>query len=137
MKIIIPGIPIAKARPRFCRIGKHVRTYDIQATEAGKWLLLARQQITEKLTGPLSLDFTFIFPRPKSHFGTGRNSGRLKPSAPLAHTKKPDISNLIKFPEDILNGLAWNDDAQIVLMVAHKRYCEDGEEPGTEIVIFE
>ena len=135
MKITIPGVPIAKARPRFVRVGKFVRTYDIQETEAGKWLLFAKNHITGMLTGPVRLKCEFIFPRPKGHYGTGRNSGKLKPSAPAEHTKKPDVSNLIKFPEDILNGIAWHDDSQIIRIEAKKRYVEEGEVPMTKLVI--
>src|SRR5713226_4632244 len=36
------------------------------------------------LDGPLRVSMVFTFGRPASHYGTGRNAGRLKPSAPLA-----------------------------------------------------
>jgi len=133
MKIVINGTPIAQARPRFYRRGKFIGTYNSQETEAGKWLLLASQQITEKLIGPLEMKCNFYFPRPKNHYGTGRNSGKLKASAPLAHTKKPDIDNLVKFALDCLNGVAWNDDSQVVKIRAMKGY---GRTPRTELEFF-
>ena len=40
---------------------------------------------TEPFTGPLKLEVTFFFPRPKGHFGTGKNAGILKATAPLFH----------------------------------------------------
>lgn len=131
----IPGKPIAKARPRFFRKGKYVGTYNAQQTEEGKFLALVTQQWTHPaLTGPLVIDCVFYMPRPKYHYGTGRNSGKLKPSAPVFHVRKPDTSNLVKFIEDCLNGVCWKDDSQIYQITATKRY---GEEPRTEITIFE
>ena len=124
MEITIPGPPIAKKRPRFARIGKGVRTYSDQQTEEGKFLLLAQQQVTEQMEGPLKVSCCFYMPRPKGHYGTGRNAGKLKASAPRWHTNKPDIDNYIKFLLDCLNGLAWKDDAQIVFLDAIKCYAE-------------
>lgn len=132
MKIIIPGNPIAKKRPRFARRGKFMAAINDQQTEEGKFLLLAREQINEQLSGPLVVSCKFVMSRPKGHYGAGRNSGILKPSAPQHHVGKPDMDNLIKFAWDCLNGAAWGDDAQIVSMLAWKRY---GENPRTEVTI--
>ena len=136
MVIKVAGIPIAKHRPRFARYGKHVRTYDDQHTEAGLWFLQAQQQITHKFDGPIKLFCEFVFARPKAHFGTGKNKGKLKASAPEHHTKTPDVSNLVKFPEDILNGSAWIDDSLITAVVAEKRYCVGSEVPHTLLVVM-
>ena len=46
---------------------------------------------------PVKADIEFVFPRPKSHYGTGRNLNVLKQSSPKHHVKKPDIDNYIKF----------------------------------------
>ena len=39
----------------------------------------------DMLDGPVSVTVDFYLPRPKSHYGTGRNAGALKPSAPAEH----------------------------------------------------
>lgn len=117
ISISIPGTPIAKKRPRFSVRGGKPRTYSDQHTEEGIFLNHVRASLPpgfEPLQGPLSAEFEFWVPRPKSHFGTGRNADRLKPSAPLFPTKKPDIDNLEKFALDCLNALAFVDDQQIV-----------------------
>ncbi len=44
LKIIIPGIPIAKHRPRFARRGKKTTTYSDQETEEGLMLWHIKQQ---------------------------------------------------------------------------------------------
>ena len=81
---------------------------------------------------PLLLEVDFIFERPGSHFGTGRNAGILKASARPFPTGRPDTSNLVKLVEDALNGNAYKDDSRIVRIHALKRY---GERSKTEIVL--
>ncbi len=138
IQLNIPGIPIAKARPRFARRGKFTATYSSQETEEGKFLWEVRQQHDGKLLeGALSMDLEFVFIRPKGHYGTGRNAGVLKKSAPEHHIKKPDNDNLQKFVKDCLNGEAYGDDCQVVFVSAKKRYVDSGESPCTLIRIFE
>lgn len=82
----------------------------------------------------------FYFPRPKSHFRTGKYSTHLKQTAPDLHTAKPDASNLIKFVEDALQQCKkwdgfYKDDSQIVEIKAEKQYCTIKEQPRTEVFI--
>jgi len=139
LNLIIPGNPIAKHRPRFARRGKFVTTYSDQETEEGKTFLLVKNQINghKKFTDAVFVRSCFYMPRPKGHYGTGRNSGKLKPSAPEHHIKKPDVDNIVKFYFDILNDLVWNDDSQVISEFSEKKYCNPGEEPRTEIKIME
>jgi Holliday junction resolvase RusA-like endonuclease len=130
MKIIIPGKPIAKARPKFARRGKSVTTYNPQESEEGKWLTLAIGQITEKLSGPIHLEAEFFMPIPES---TSAKKRRLMLLGEIAHIKKPDLDNLIKFCKDCLNGIAWNDDAQVISINASKKY---GDDAGTVLRIL-
>ena len=64
------------------------------------------------LRGAVKYEARFYFKRPKSHYGTGRNSDCLKNSAPRHHTKKPDSSKLARAAEDALTGIIWHDDSQ-------------------------
>jgi Holliday junction resolvase RusA-like endonuclease len=48
--------------------------------------------------------------------------------------KKPDLDNIVKLVCDALNKVLWNDDAQIVHIVARKFYRHD---PGDENVLVE
>ena len=134
MKIVIPGTPIAKHRPRFARRGKFVTTYSDQETEEGKALLMAKEQITNKFEGPIRVDMMFLFHRPRSHLGTGRNAELLKESAPDACTNSKDLDNLVKFYLDILNDIAFNDDRQVVKILARKEWVSTT--PQTVINIY-
>ncbi len=69
IELRIPGKPIAKARPRFYRRGKHVGTYNSQETEEGKFILEVKSQMNghELITGPITLTCVFVMPVPKSY----------------------------------------------------------------------
>lgn len=135
MEIIVPGKPIAKKRPKFVRTATGGRAYNDQETEEGKFLLMCLESIDEKLDGPLRMACSFVFERPKSHFGTGKNAGVLKESSPEYHLKVPDVDNLLKFVCDSLNNIAYKDDCQIIKKYGSKRYALEDEEAHTFIKI--
>src|SRR3954469_14583319 len=74
------------------------------------------------MDGPLRLDVAFYMARPAGHYGTGRNAGKLKASAPLRPDRKPDLSKLLRALEDGLTGQVIADDARFVTIAAEKRY---------------
>lgn len=88
-------------------------------------------------TGPVILQAHFYFQRPKCHYGTGRNSTKLKDKAPQRfHAQKPDASKLIRCLEDAItdSGL-WKDDAQVVGYGSTSKLWTRNS-PHTEIEIF-
>lgn len=94
--------------------------------KSGDWMNSVRAAAAEHrdgelLGGALRLTCWFYFQRPKSHFGSGRNADRLKPSAPAHHVQAPDLSKLIRCLEDALTGVIWVDDRQV---------CGYGSETG-------
>src|SRR3954449_13019503 len=55
------------------------------------------------LDGPLLIRLDFYFPRPATHYGTGRNAGQLKDSAPLyPDTVGADLDKLARSTVDAL-----------------------------------
>jgi Holliday junction resolvase RusA-like endonuclease len=86
------------------------------------------------LSGPITLWITFRLPRPKSDFGSGRNSDKLKPSAASYHIKKPDLDKLNRAVSDALKGIIWKDDSQVCALHSTKEY---GSNPGAQITIQE
>lgn len=86
----------------------------------------------ELLSGPVALKVEFVFPRPKGHFGTGRNADTLKASAPTYVQTKPDLDKLVRAIGDSLSGIVVRDDSQIVHVNVWKVY---GQPARAEIEI--
>lgn len=87
------------------------------------------------LLGPIRLEVTFYFSRPRSHFRTGKFARALKDSAPRFHTVKPDATKLLRCLEDALKGITWNDDSQVAEQFATKLYAAAGEAERAVVVI--
>lgn len=73
-------------------------------------------------TGPVGLTAAFIFPRPKSHYRTGKHASELRPDAPFWKSSKPDGDKLLRALMDALTFLAYRDDAQVAWTLACKCY---------------
>jgi Holliday junction resolvase RusA-like endonuclease len=86
--------------------------------------LAAREAMGSRalLPGALAVAMIFEVPRPKSHYGSGRNAEVLKRSAPEHPTPRPDLLKLARAVEDACTGVLWRDDAQIVAELLQKRY---------------
>lgn len=101
------------------------------------------------LDGPLKVEMRFIVPRPKGHYGSGRNASFLRESAPEFPTVKPDVLKLARATEDALTGVIWRDDAQTVILGLTKEYGEPARcevlirplanvvQPDKEVALFE
>jgi Holliday junction resolvase RusA-like endonuclease len=96
-------------------------------------VMFAHNPTLELFDGALSLDLRFYLKRPQSHFGTGRNAGVLKDSAPRFHTTRPDSTKLTRAVEDALTGIVWRDDAQVSTQVIAKLY---GEPERVSVAIY-
>ena len=132
IKITIKGKPIALKRHRSTRSG---RMYDPSAKDKKQiWLQIARFKPKRPIEGQIMLFATFYMPRPKKHFRTGKYANVLKDGVPEYHTNTPDLSNLIKLYEDILQPSFYLDDSQICRIQAEKIYSK---QPRTEIIIEE
>lgn len=76
----------------------------------------------------VSVAVRFVYGRPKGHYGTGRNAGRVKPSAPGWKTSAPDLDKLQRALGDALTQAGiLRDDALIVHWDAVKIYGDRPE----------
>ena len=127
IKFTVMGTPVAKGRPKFARRGNFVSTYTPKKTVSYENLVqLSFMQSAgtdfKPFDCPLMVRVMAYFPRPKGHFGSGKNEGVLKKSAPVMMTTKPDVDNVAKACIDALNGIAFTDDKLIVHLQAAKCY---------------
>ena len=130
--ITIPGVPVAKGRPKAVRMGKKgIRMYT--PTKTASYEATCRTFAMVAMAGrapvddPLSVLFTLHMPIPSSMSQKKQAELVGKP-----HSKKPDASNIVKAVEDALNGIVWNDDSQISLLTANKVYSTD---PRVEVMV--
>ena len=145
LNLWVPGLPVAQPRPRAVSFAGHARLYNPGTSSTWKACVI-KAAADEMKKGfktaakgvPVCCNLTFYFPRPASHFGTGRNAGLLKANAPIHPTTKPDRDNLCKSTEDALTAAAvWMDDAQVTDGRIRKRYTAHGASPGCMIEITE
>ncbi len=115
----VPGKPQGKGRPRFTRSG-HTYTPDHTAEYEERVKLAYKQAGGGKLSGFVSADILAVFTVPKSYTKAQRAAALNASFAP----KKPDCDNIAKIILDALNGLAYDDDAQVVKLRVEKRYGE-------------
>jgi Holliday junction resolvase RusA-like endonuclease len=91
----------------------------------------------EPLMGPVAVDIVARYPRPKSHFGTGRNAGKLKDSAPRWVITPVDADKVARLIGDAgtIAGI-YSDDAQVAQLRVEKLYADSG--PGsTTVEVFD
>jgi crossover junction endodeoxyribonuclease RusA len=133
----IPGLPQqqgTKVKNRYGAMYDENKKLPAWRADAISCAVRARTEAGETtILGPVLVRARFTFPRPKSHYGTGRNAGVLKDSAPYWHSSKPDGDKVARALGDVLTmARVIRDDAQIARWEAEKIY---GELPGVEVRI--
>lgn len=118
----IIGDPVPKARPRHNT--KTGITYTPKKTQIAESYVKDSyiSQGGKIIDGPVEVKIEFYLRKPK------------KPTAaePL---KRPDIDNLTKTILDGLNGVAYEDDKQIIKVITEKHWADD--EPMTVFSVYE
>ncbi len=91
------------------------------------------------ITRAVTVELVYFFKRPQSHWGTGRNAGKLKPSAPLAghHGQQPDGDKLDRAVHDAMTGIVYDDDRRICKWPGEKLWLNslDGDE-GVRVTVY-
>ena len=105
-------------------------------------LQIAKFKPKQPFAGDITLHLTFYMPRPKSHYRTGKRSHVRKAKAPVFHSVKPDLDNLVKLISDCIGNRTFIvDDSQICALSAIKVYSDDldwnNDHPRTEVEIEE
>ena len=86
------------------------------------------------LIGPIELRVTFFFKRPESHYGSGRNADKLKPSAPDYHAQSPDLDKLVRCLGDALTGVVYRDDKQVCKTYSEREWTTTTECAVVQII---
>lgn len=81
-----------------------------------------KKQFNESpLACPVRVEYDFFFKVPDSISKKKKEQMIL---GSILHTKKVDVTNLIKFTEDCLKGVVIVDDSQVVELSGRKKYSE-------------
>lgn len=132
IELTVLGEPKGKGRPKFNRHtgSAYTPTPTIRAEQRiqTEWIHAGRP----RLEGAVSLTIEIVLARPKGHWKTDGSLSAPGSRSPLP-LKTPDADNALKLVCDALNGLAYDDDRQIVDMHARKRWARLGEHEHTRI----
>ena len=135
MIFVVPGIPQGKARARTVMQGGRVHSFTPAKTASYERLVAGAYQSAfpgqEAAEGGVELTVRAYFPVPKS-WPLKRKQQALAGMIPV--TVKPDCDNILKVIADALNGIAWQDDKQIIFAQVVKQYSI---EPRVEVEIWQ
>ena len=118
----IKGQPMGKQRPKFTRMGNYTKTYTPKETvNYETFVRLCYQNQCKECFGkkPLSIHIKAYYKIPTSYSFKKKMqcySGDIRPIT------KPDADNIAKIICDSLNGIAYDDDKQIVTLLVEKYY---------------
>ena len=118
--LVIPGEPVAKGRPRVMRSGVTFtppKTLNYE-TLIKELFIISRQAL---MTGELRAEIDAYFTINKT---VSQKKKEQMISQQIRPTKRPDLDNVAKAVLDALNGLAYNDDSQIVSLTINKYWAE-------------
>lgn len=122
VKFEIPGNPKGKGRPRMTRTGHAYTPKDtIQYENLVKFAFVQEAPNWKPREGTVWAIIRAYFQIPKSWSQKKKEAaiaGKIRP------TGKPDLDNIQKSILDSLNGIAYHDDAQVVVIQAEKKYSE-------------
>ncbi len=123
----IVGEPQGKGRPRFSTRGGFVKTYTPEKTASYEnfvKLCYLNKYKGKKLDGEIIAEIIAYFSIPNIFSKKKRSEaieGKIMP------TKKPDTDNIAKTILDSLNGIAFEDDKQVVALLVKKLYGEEAK----------
>lgn len=114
MKFTIIGKVQPKQRPRFSKGHTYTPKQTVDYERYIRECYIGSSGKT--LSGALKCRIEAFYSLPKS---------KLKLGYDTPCTKRPDLDNICKVVLDALNKVAYNDDSQIVELIATKRYGEN------------
>lgn len=138
LEMWVPGIPAPQGSKRHVGGGRMVessarlRPWRAAITTAA---VMAAGPDWQPIDQAAHVILDFRLPRPASHYGTGRNARRLRPSAPRYHTQRPDVDKMARAALDALTDAGlWRSDAQAYKVWAFKDWTE--RTPGCGIRVL-
>jgi len=127
--IRLDGQPKGKGRPRFGRGRTYTDATTQRYEDAIRWQARSAMVGRKPFAGPVKVRVYAEYQIPKSWPKAKREAAM---AGGVYHTGRgSDIDNTAKLM-DALNGIVWNDDRQVVHIIAWKKY---GPEPHVSFVV--
>lgn len=149
----VPGTPRPGGSKRsFAYMGKDGKPKAATAPDSKHvkaWMSVVQLVAHEKMrelglgmtTNPVRVQMEFLYPRPNSHYGTGKNAYKVKPSVLAASgnakATAPDLTKIVRSTEDALTGIVWKDDRQVVEQLNRKSWGPIDHHGGALILVEE
>lgn len=141
LTIHVVGKPVQQGSKVANRFGHGVRDANAKtlrpwrAEVSGCVLEAMRAADWQTLDCPIGVELAFAHVRPAAHYGTGRNAGVLKPSAPFWKATAPDVDKLIRAVFDSLtDARAIRDDSRIARLIVEDLWAD--AESGVHITVY-
>lgn len=129
----VPGTPQGKGRARVSVRGGHARAYTPARTRVYESAIADAARAAGLDLAPAGVPLAVTI---DCYFAIPRSWTRRRAQDALSHggwvMSRPDADNVSKSVLDALLGIVYADDAQVSLLVASKRYCEDAN-PGVHV----
>jgi Holliday junction resolvase RusA-like endonuclease len=118
-------VPKGWTRPILTDSNRNLKSWQQLVAECAHHALMQRAAAERGLLlGAVRLSVAFFLPRPKS-----------LPRREVAHTKSPDLDKFVRAIQDALTGVIFRDDAQVVELIAMKRYAAAAETAHADVRI--
>jgi Holliday junction resolvase RusA-like endonuclease len=128
VEFTIPGEPVGKQRPKASFQQRRIYTPEktINYETFVKHCYYGNHHFVD---GCVAVQMKIYMPIPSS---TSKKKQQQMLDGTIRPTKKPDIDNIVKSILDGLNGVAYTDDKQVVVITAEKFY---GTTPCVNVVV--
>jgi crossover junction endodeoxyribonuclease RusA len=136
----VHGTPIQQGKLASSKSG---HLYDANQKRLKPWrqdvsdIAAAEKFEAEPWRGPVGVIVHFWLLRPASHYGTGKNAGVLKDTAPKYHAGYPDVDKLLRSILDSLTvARVFADDKQVAWAFPVKRWAAPKDPSGADIFVL-
>jgi len=128
------GLPAPQGSKTRTRYGMKESSANVQPWRVDvKNFALQSKPLGWDMEASMTLSVVFRFRRPKSHLTKSGLSSTATKDATSA--KLGDLDKLLRSTNDALTDVLFNDDRQVISIIASKRYCEPDEPQGAIITI--
>ena len=137
-RFFVDGEPKAQPRTRRSAQGGVYTPSTATGWRERLWSVGMPLRPSQPHVGAVEVILHFIMPRPKSHYGSGKNAYVVRAKhEDRRHLNVPDLDNLEKAVLDELTQMQfYRDDSQVWRVNKTKQWSDPQHDPGVEIIMY-